>query len=120
MTAGRAEGVIVPPHLCRALARLAVVGLAELSRRDGGLTTAPGLAALLARLDASASGPAVETMEAQRWLAAREAAELAGTSARHARRLAAAGRLIARRRGRDWEIDEASARDYGRERKACR
>ena len=113
------RGVIVPPELCRTVARLAVLGLADRVRRDGGSSVPPGLAALLAELDKSAGGPGFATVEAPSWLAAGEAAHLTGTSARHVRRLARSGRLRARKRGRDWEIEQASAADYGRERR-CR
>lgn len=109
------DGVLVPPGLCGAVARLAVLGLREQLRRDGGLPAAPGLAAVLTEL--SSGGRAPETVVLLAPFSSREAAELAGIDPRSARRLAASGRLIARRRGRDWEIDRQSAGDYARERR---
>jgi hypothetical protein len=109
------RGVVVPPHLCRAVARVLVVGLAELSRRDGGVPAAPGLARLLAELSASGHGPVI-VGSVPSGMGTSEAAALIGVAPRSARRLAASGRLIARRCGRDWELDPQSVQDYVRER----
>lgn len=112
------SGVIVPPELARQLVDAAVLGLADRARRNGGtVAVAPGLRDLLGRIDASANGHPFARMETS-WLAAGEAAQLAGVSSRHMRRLAASGKVRRRRRGRDWEVDADSARDYGRERRA--
>jgi Helix-turn-helix domain len=106
-------GVTVPPELCRPLARLAVLGLLEVSRRDGGAHPAPGLVTLLEQM--SANGPVLPTVGnvdgAPCWLTAGEAAAVTGCSARQMRRLAG-GRLRARKHGRAWMIDAASAADY--------
>jgi len=113
-----ADGVMVPPELCRALSRLAVLGLAEQARRDGGLYPAPGLAELLSELSARGHAPA--TLEARAVsLGSGAAAEVIGCAARSARRLAAAGVLRAERAGRDWRIDRDSAEDYARRRRSA-
>ena len=106
-------GVVVEPGLCRAVARLAVLGLAELSRRDGTVRAVPGLASLLAQLDA-ASGNVPVTVDSTVPLTSTEAARIVGVTPRMARHLAATGRLIAVRRGRDWQISRQSAEDYAR------
>jgi excisionase family DNA binding protein len=135
MTASEADEVTVTIRrdVLRALIRNTVNGLAASAGRNGGGALLPGLGAELARLhavagDGEGSGRASETapatmrgLEVHRWLAVGEAAELTGTSAQWVRRLAASGRLIAKRHGRrSWLIDADSARDYGKERKACR
>ena len=51
------DGVVVPPGLAPVVARLAVLGLAEMSRRDGGAPRVPGLAALLGELSARGHEP---------------------------------------------------------------
>ena len=108
-------GVVVPAALCAPLLRAAVIGLDTLARRDGTGRPAPGLARLLAELDAAGTGHPLATMSETRWIAVAEAAQLAGVSERQARRLAASGRLIARRHGlRSWQIESSSAGDYGR------
>jgi excisionase family DNA binding protein len=118
MTAAEPGGVTVPPELARVVARLAVLGLAEMSRRDGGAPRVPGLAALLTEL--SARGHEPPTVASCLPLStSREAAALLGLSCRSARRLAASGRLIARRQGRDWLIDRESIEDYARGRRAA-
>lgn len=108
--------VAVPGPLRRAVARLLVLGLAEQSRRDGGVRPAPGLAQFLHELDRPASGPAVGKIALSPyttgWVSTREAAELTQLNERQVRRLAASGRLIARRAGRDWLINRQSAQDY--------
>jgi hypothetical protein len=122
------NGVTVPPELCRVVARLAVLGLAEVSRRDGGLRPAAGLADLLTRLDMSAPRRAPDPMGSANsplagstpllgsgWLTVSEAAAVIGTSPRQIQRLAG-GRLRARRTGHVWLIDSDSAGSYARER----
>lgn len=110
--------VTVPPALAGPLLRAALDGLTWRSRRDGGLRPAPGLAALLSELAAAetaASGTPPVTVEHERpTVTAGEAAALAGISPRRVRELARAGRLIAARHGRDWQVDRQSAQDYGR------
>lgn len=106
------DAVTVPPELARVVARLAVLGLAEMSRRDGGaMPRVPGLAALLTEL--SEVGHVPETVvPLAPFTTSREAASLAGLSCRQVRRLAANGRLIARRQGWEWQVDRQSAEDY--------
>ncbi|MGO9502741.1 MAG: helix-turn-helix domain-containing protein [Streptosporangiaceae bacterium] len=110
-------GVRVPRELCGVVARLAVLGLAELSRRDGGLSPAPGLAALLSELSARGRGRATVRVPLMAPLGSSEAAQMAGVSARSVRRLAAAGRLRARRQGRDWLIDPDAIEDCAERRR---
>lgn len=112
-------GVTVPPHLCRVVARAAVLGLQVLARRDGAAQSAPGLARLLAELDASASGHQFANLD-EHWIPVTEAAALAGVSERSVRRLAANGRLRARRAGRDWQVSADSAADYRKDRTTWR
>jgi excisionase family DNA binding protein len=111
-----APDVTVPGELARPVARLIVLGLAEQSRRDGGLRPAPGLAALLGRLDGFESETAPAMLAETRWACVREAAAVIGCSAQFTRRLAASGRLIACRAGWEWLIDRQSAQDYARRR----
>jgi excisionase family DNA binding protein len=107
----------IPPELARPLARIFVLGLAELARRDGSPPLVPGLAAFLAALDRSASGTVPGMLDAHgNWVGASEAAAVIGCSPRYVRRLAGSGRLIARRSGRDWLIDPQSAQDYRNDR----
>lgn len=106
---------VVPPGLARQLVDAAVLGLAQMARRDAGGAVTPGLTALLRQLDASATRHPVGNLDATRWITVAEAAGLAGLTERSVQRLARNGRLIARRHGhRVWQVDEASARDYGR------
>lgn len=107
------DGVTVAPQLCRVVARLAVLGLAEITCRDGGPPSVPGLASLLTALDSS-SGTAPVTVMPDIWITTSQAAAVLGLSCRQARKLAAAGRLIARRHGRDWQVSRQSAQDYAR------
>jgi excisionase family DNA binding protein len=112
------DGVVVPPGLCRVVARLALLGLADRGRRDGGAPVVPGLAQLLGQLDAAGNGHAPATVVLPSWVTAGEAAEVMGLSRRSVRRLAASGRLIARRPGHEWQVDRQSAEDYARRRRA--
>jgi excisionase family DNA binding protein len=105
------DGVVVPPDLCRALSRLAVLGLREQSRRDGGVLPVPGLAAVLAELSACGHVPATVDVRAVSPLGSGAAASVLGLSPRSARRLAAAGRLRAVRTGRDWAFDRQAVED---------
>ena len=107
----------MPAELAGPLARLAVLGLAELSRRGGSLRPAPGIAALLRQLDAAASGRAESTIGAGDpfLVTVAKAAEAAGVSPRRVRQLAASNRLRCRRHGREWAIELSSAKEYGRE-----
>lgn len=110
------HGVTVPPELCRQLAYAAVIGLDAQRARGGGGAVPRALTQLIAELAGSPPGTPRATMEAPAWLTCGQAAELTGTSARYVRRLAGAGRLIARRHGRTWMVDRQSATEYGRTR----
>lgn len=111
------QGVTVPPEWCDIVLRMLIRDLKAQAGRNGGPPgIVPGLSAILRQLEASAGRHPVATMAAERWISAAEASRLAGVSERSAQRLAASGRLIARKRRRDWEIDADSARDYGRDR----
>jgi excisionase family DNA binding protein len=103
----------------RQAARALILGLAEQSRRDGGLKPSPGLTRELERLMAEA-GHAPGTMEASHpqecWLTVDQAARLTRTSARTVRRLVSSGRLIGRRFGWAWQVEKTSAMDYGKDR----
>lgn len=46
------------------------------------------------------------------WITTQEAAELTGYAAAYFRQLIRAGRLVARKRGRDWFIDRAEVLAY--------
>jgi excisionase family DNA binding protein len=118
------SGVLVPAELCRPLARAAIVGLAVIAHKDGGLMPTPGMAALLAKLTMSSErhpsdsmGHEITPLTGSEWLTVSEAAERTGLSRRSVQRLAG-GRLRARRVGRSWLIDPDSAEDYARERGA--
>lgn len=113
------DGVLVPAGLCRPLLGLVVLGLAERARRDGGVQPVPGLVALLTELDMAGNGRVPAMVGSSWWVTAGEAAALAGISGRSVRRLAASGRVIARRAGHEWLIDRQSAIDYGRARNAA-
>lgn len=118
-TASVDDGVTVPAHLGRKVAWLAWLGAEVASARSGGLPLTPELARVLDQLDMSARRQPFTRMavDEARWVTTIEAAALAGVSDRSVQRLAASGRLIARRHGRrGWLIDSSSARDYGRER----
>lgn len=115
----RADGVVVPAELCRPLARLAVLGLAELTRRDGDVRPAAGVLALLTELaEVGHAVPSVES-RAVRQLASGQAAAVIGCSPRSARRMAASGKLRASRPGHEWLIDQESAEDLARRRSAA-
>lgn len=119
MTASDADGVLVPPELCRTLARLAVVGLAELSRRDGGLRPMPGLNDVLRDLehaDIAGTGSTLAKVDPEP-LTVKAAALEMGVSERRVRQLAESGAIIARRHGRAWLVDATAAQEYRRERR---
>ena len=116
---GQAD-LTIPPHLARPLARLVVIGLSELERRNGGLPLTPGLASLLADLSGFGHAAAMLAAEAHgTWVVSGEAAALTGLTERSARRLAASGRVIARRAGGTWLIDRESIEDYARRTRAA-
>ena len=46
------------------------------------------------------------------WITAREAADLTGYHVKYVRRLVKEGRIVGRKRGRDWWVDKASVRAY--------
>ena len=100
--------VLVPAALARPLARLAVLGARGAQRDSGGLVLVPGMAALLAELAGFAgetAAPTVASTFLRTEVTAREGAELAGLIVQRVRTLARAGRIRARRVGREWLID---------------
>lgn len=122
------DGVRVPAELARPLAVLAVRGARALQSDSGGLPLVPGMAALIAALATAASGGAPRTVgvaliglsaPGDEWLSVGQAAGLTGYSCRQIRDLARQGRLIARRTGRDWQVDRESVTDYARSRKSA-
>lgn len=115
----RADGVMVPAELCGPVLRGLVRDLAEQSRRGGGLSPAPGLAALLNALAEVGQPGRVIGVRAVRQLASDQAAEVIGCSARSARRLAASGVLRATRPGHEWLIEADSAEDFARRRRSA-
>lgn len=116
---GTGHDAVIPPHLVKLTAFLVEYAAKELGSRNGGSPRMPHLPELRKILDAamaSASGRPSVTMEApsRALLTTSQAAALMGISVRRVRHHAAAGRIIARRSGRDWLIDACSARDYRR------
>jgi excisionase family DNA binding protein len=114
------EGMVIPPHLVEPCLMLLRAGEWAWERQNGGFPRRwdlPGLHKILAAARASASGrpPAILGSQARTPdTTTGEAARVMGISERRVRQLAAAGRLIARKRGRDWLIDRQSAEDYRR------
>jgi hypothetical protein len=106
-------GVVVPPDLAGQVRDLVLLGAAARLRADGGGRLAPGVASLLAALDAAAHGrrptgrfrpehafDEAETIE----IGAVEFAERSGFSRQHVARLARRGALPARRAAGRWLI----------------
>lgn len=110
---------ILPSGMARAVVDAAVRELAARSRRDGTAAITPGVRDVLAALDVSGSAHPFASMDGTRWVSTAEAARLSGIPQSTVRRLAANGRIRARRPGRDRQVDLDSAMDYGRERQ-CR
>lgn len=122
---GTADGVLVPAELARPLAVLAVLGARTLAERDD-LRVMPGMSALIHQLRTASSGGAPRTvghaltgLSANVWVSVGQAAGLTGYSCRQIRDLARRGRLIARRTGRDWQVDRESVTDYVRSRRSA-
>jgi excisionase family DNA binding protein len=113
------DGVTVPPHLARVLARLAVLGLAETARRDGGVPSAPGLARLLADLDGFPAATPVAIVDVRVPFTVSQASEACGVTRQWVRRLAGQGRLRGRRAGAMWLLDADGVEDYARRRNAA-
>ena len=115
-----AGSAVVPPHLVKLTTLLVQHGVRALCLSNGSLSAIPDLPELLKILRsaaASARGRPSRILDqpAQpQWLTTDEAADLMGISARRVRHHAASGRIIARRAGRDWQIDADSARSYRR------
>jgi excisionase family DNA binding protein len=111
-------GVVVPAGLAGLLGKLVEYGMTVLAERNGGLPSVPALDLLRAELRTAAvssGGPVRRSLAVAgqaRCLTVGEAAQVMGVSPRHARRLAAAGAVIAHRQGRDWLIDAAAAAEY--------
>lgn len=108
--------VVIPPHLAGPVLRLLVLALAEQVRRDGGETSAAVRAILWGLHDAATQHDArtgfddetpartAATIE----MDTADAAQVLGCSRQYVRRLAASGRLTARRAGRTWLVDPHS------------
>lgn len=115
-----ATAVAASPRQWRALSDLAWLGVKVLLSRDGGLPLAPGVSALLASVDAaSRTADACATPLARveaRQLTTAQAATVMGVSPQRVRQLAARGRIIARKTGRDWLIDAQAAEGHRRNR----
>lgn len=111
-------GVTVPLELARPLAAVAVLGLADYARRNGGpAVVAPRLQELITALAASASACATPLARVgPRQLTTAQAALVMGVSPQRVRQLAAGKRIIASKTGRDWLVDAQAAEDYGRHR----
>lgn len=109
-------GVVIAPHLAKLAAGLIEHGINDLTHRNGASPTIRHLAELRRVLAAAASGTPSATLEPQARTpyTTAEAASVMRLSQRRVRHLAATGRLIAVRRGRDWQIDRQSAEDYRR------
>jgi excisionase family DNA binding protein len=117
--------VVVPVELAGLVDRLVGCGLRTVADRYGALPTVPDLDELRARLRTaavSAGGRRPHMLEPQYrtypCLTVGQAAEVMGVTARHARRLAKSGAIIARLVGRDWQIDAGSANQYSERRKS--
>lgn len=116
------RGVVVPPELAGLVDLLLGVGLGTIERRDGALPPTPGLEGLRIQLRVTAAAArgtrqrmVVPTAQPSvTYLTVGEAAEVMGLKPRRVRQLAAAGILIARKHGRDWQIDSESAHDRRR------
>lgn len=112
------DGTVVPPNLAGLTERLIGYGLDVLSSRNGHLPPIPGMDELRASLRsaaASASGRprrTIVTLARGRDLTAVEAAVVMRLTPRHVRRLAAEGKVVARKQGRDWGIDRDAAYGY--------
>ena len=107
--------VEMPATLADLLARLAWRGYRAL-HRDGIDVPVAGLPALLARLEAAASARPTQVGIVQTApMTVREAAAAVGVSQERIRQLARSGRIIAVKRGRDWDIYRGSAENWGKE-----
>lgn len=113
---------MVPAHLARPLAKLSIVGAKILMDRDAGLRLDTGLSAVIGELARFSDEPGLRTVAVTAtgsWISTAEAAVVAQVSWQHVTRLCRSGRLIARRVGCTWLVDEESARDYRRDRKVA-
>jgi hypothetical protein len=116
--------VTVPDELAGPLRTLAIMAAEALMRENGDLPLARGLVSLLDDLGRAARGRPCDPLgpgrnddspgDSPRSATCREASVLMGVGARHARRLAAAGAVIAVKRGRDWSVDLRAAEDFGK------
>jgi excisionase family DNA binding protein len=114
-------GVFIPVAHCRFLVDAAVVDLAARQRNDGGAAPDAGYIATLQRMQAAAAAhgtPHGRLGEEGRWLTTAEAAPVMGVSSRRVRQLAAGKRIIARKPGRDWQVDARAAEDWRDRRRA--
>lgn len=121
---GEVPGVVVPPDMVGLVDRLLSYGLEVLAARNGGLPAVPGLDGLRVqlRVAGAASGRRPRMLglpgPVTRYLTVDEASALMGVCPRQVRRLSETGAVIARKPGRDWQVDADSATDYGRRQQA--
>ncbi|WP_052432826.1 helix-turn-helix domain-containing protein [Streptacidiphilus carbonis] len=125
MTETDVPGVVVPPELAALVGALLHYGVAAFASRNGALPTVPGLEELREQLRVTAGAASGRRPRmlglpgpVTRYLTVDEAAELMGVCPRQVRRLSKTGALIARKPGRDWQVDAESATDYGRRQQA--
>jgi excisionase family DNA binding protein len=115
------SGVLLAPEECRQLLWSAVRDLDRQQRDDGGSSPAPGYMALLRKLQAAAvarATPSAKVSAEPRQLTTAEAASVMGVSPQRVRQLAADGKIIARKAGRDWQVEERAAQDWRNRRAA--
>ncbi|SET33236.1 helix-turn-helix domain-containing protein [Geodermatophilus poikilotrophus] len=101
----RGQGQAVPPRVLRLMVDLE----RALADHQAAASAATGTAAL-PEADPSPSWEAAERVDVE------TAARLLGVSVRMVRKLAAAGRLAAQKRGGSWELDRADVERAARER----
>jgi excisionase family DNA binding protein len=117
--------VVIPPTVAAAVLRLLVVGITERMQRDAGVMS-DELRAVLAALHAASEHDASEIpipagssargtdLRGRATVTVNDAATAMECSPSYVRRLARAGRLPARRIGRDWSIDGAGLEQFRR------
>jgi excisionase family DNA binding protein len=102
------RGVLIPRDLAGPVGRLLAYAINRRNREDG-VGPTPRMVALLRELDAVARSPYGSTPSAgasgdESWLSIAEAAAAMGCSPQYVRRLCRAGRVTARRVGREWLV----------------
>lgn len=114
-------GVFVPVAHCRFLVDAAVIELHKRQANDGGAMPAPGYMATLRRMQAAVSACRIapgSLGEERRELTTAQAALVMGVSPRRVQQLAKASKIVARKTGRDWAVDERAAQDWRGRRRA--